>query len=81
MNHPTESIVSATITIGKMIDPIDELSSIEQVDTTNIIDHTSTLLISSANDSCSTGRRLVLTTSSLDENQKSKLNKFFSLFF
>jgi hypothetical protein len=70
INHPTESIVSTTITIEKMIDPIDELSSIEKVDTTDIIDHTSTLLISSTNNTCSTGRRSVLTTSSLDENQK-----------
>jgi hypothetical protein len=79
MNHPTENIVSTTITIEKNVDPLDDLSSIEKVDTTTIIDHASTLLISSTNNSCSTGRRLVLTTSSLDENQKVNLTKnFFS---
>jgi hypothetical protein len=54
INDPPESIVSTTITIEKDVNPIDELSSIEKVDTTDMIDHTSTLLISSTNNSCST---------------------------
>jgi len=46
-----------------------------------MIDHTSTLLISSTdNNTCSTGRRLVLTTSSLDENQKSQFRLFITRF-
>ncbi|CAF3606903.1 unnamed protein product, partial [Rotaria sp. Silwood2] len=48
--------------------------------TTTIIDHTSTLLIPSTADTCSTGRHLVLTTSSLDENQKSQFRLFISRF-
>lgn len=51
-------------------EPIDDLSRIERVETTMLMDHSSTLMISSTNDTCSTGRRLVLTASSLDDNQK-----------
>lgn len=58
--------------------PIDDLSAIEKVDKTPIVDQTSTLLIST--DTCSTARRLVLTTSSLDETQKSQFRSFLTRF-
>jgi hypothetical protein len=75
--NPTENIISTTITIEKNPESIEDLSSIENIDTTTTIDHPSTLLISSTNISCSTGRHLVLTTSSLDENQKVIKKKIF----
>lgn len=56
--------------IEKHSETIHELSSIEKVDTTAIVDHTTTLSMSSTMNTCSTNRQLVLTTSSLDENQK-----------
>lgn len=57
---------------------IEDLSAIEKIDKTAIVDQTSTLLIST--NTCATGRRLVLTTSSLDENQKSQFRLFLSRF-
>ncbi|CAF0879324.1 unnamed protein product [Rotaria sordida] len=78
--NPRENIISTTITIEKNPESIDELSTIEKLDTTTIIDHSSTLLISSITNTCSTGRRLVLTTSSLDENQKSQFRLFITRF-
>ncbi|CAF0873077.1 unnamed protein product [Rotaria sp. Silwood1] len=78
--NPRENIVSTTITIEKNPQLIDDISSIEKLDTTTIIDHTSTLLIPSTDDTCSTGRNLVLTTSSLDENQKSQFRSFIARF-
>jgi hypothetical protein len=67
--------------IENNVESINDLSSIEKLDTTNVIDHTSTLLISSTdNNTCSTSRRLVLTTSSLDENQKSQFRLFITRF-
>ena len=59
---------SSAITKGSEM--IDELSFIEKLDRTTNIDHSSTLLISSTNDSWVPGRSFVLTSSSLDENQK-----------
>ncbi|CAF1217319.1 unnamed protein product [Rotaria sp. Silwood1] len=78
--NPRENIVSTTITIEQNPQLIDDISSIEKLDTTTIIDHTSTLLIPSTDDTCSTGRNLVLTTSSLDENQKSQFRSFIARF-
>ncbi|CAF3167032.1 unnamed protein product [Rotaria socialis] len=78
--YPRENIVSTTITIEKNPQSIDDLSSIEKLDATEIVDHTSTLLISSTANTCSTARRLVLTTSSLDENQKSRFRLFITRF-
>ncbi len=68
--NPPENIVSTTVTLEKNAELINDLSSIERVDTTILIGDASTLPLSSINHSYSTGRRLVLTTSSLDENQK-----------
>ncbi|CAF0805123.1 unnamed protein product [Adineta steineri] len=78
--NPIENIASTTITIEKNVEPINDLSAIEKLETTTIIDHPSTLLIPSENNSCLTGRHLVLTTSSLDETQKSQFRLFTNRF-
>lgn len=71
-------MASTTITIEKNNELIDDLSTIEKVETTAITEHPSTLPLSSDNNSYATARRLVLTTSSLDENQKvRKKNQIF----
>lgn len=69
-DNPIENIMSTTVTIEKNPSAIGDLSAIEKIDTTTIIDHPSTLMISSTDNTCSTNRSLVLTTSSLDETQK-----------
>ena len=78
---PPVNIISTTITIEKNPETINDISSIEKVDnTTNIIDHSSTLLLSSITNTCPTDRPLVLTTSSLDESQKSQFRLFLTRF-
>lgn len=71
-NNPHENIMSTTVTIEKNPTAIGDLSAIEKLDTTTttMVDYPSTLMISSTDDTCSTNRSLVLTTSSLDETQK-----------
>lgn len=70
ISNQMQNIVSTTMTSEKNPESINELSSIEKIDRTTIIDHTSTLTMTSINNTYSTDRHLVLTTSSLDENQK-----------
>ena len=69
-NPITENVMSTTVTIEKNPTAIEDLSAIEKLETTAMIDYPSTLMITSAENTCSTNRTLVLTTSSLDENQK-----------
>ena len=76
---PIENIMSTTVTIEKNPSAIGDLSAIEKIDVTTIIDHPSTLMISSTDNTCSTNRSLVLTTSSLDETQKVISNKNVSI--
>ena len=65
-----ENIMSTTVTVEKHPAAITDLSAIEKLDATSILDHPSTLMISSTDYTCPTNRTLVLTTSSLDETQK-----------
>lgn len=78
--NPTENVMSTTVTIEKNPTALEDLSAIEKLDATSILDHPSTLMISSTDNTCPTNRSLVLTTSSLDENQKvtffSQLNDY-----
>ncbi|UJR38475.1 hypothetical protein I4U23_031143 [Adineta vaga] len=76
----TENILSSTIIKEATVEAIDDLSTIDKVDATVLMDHSSTFLISSGINTCSTSRRLVLTASSLDENQKSQIRSFTTRF-
>ncbi|CAF1350812.1 unnamed protein product [Adineta ricciae] len=80
VTNPIDNILSSTIIKDVTAEPIGDLSTIEKVETTALMDHSSTLLISSSNNTCPTGRRLVLTASSLDETQKSQFRSFISRF-
>ena len=75
MTNPIDNILSSTIIKEVTAEPIGDLSTIEKVETTVLMDHSSTLLISSNNNTCPTGRRLVLTASSLDEAQKVRTHR------
>ncbi|CAM4801803.1 unnamed protein product [Rotaria magnacalcarata] len=53
-----ENLVSITMAIEKTLEAIDDLSSIEKLDTTTVVDHTATLSMSTAMNTCSTARHL-----------------------
>lgn len=82
VHPPNDDHFSTTISKGPSDETIAELSTIERMETTTEIDHPSTLLISTADDTThheSSARPIVLTASSLEDYQKVRNEYSFSI--
>jgi len=83
VHQQNDDFISTTITKGPSDETIAELSTIERMETTDEMDHPSTLLISTANETTHhdlSARPIVLTASSLEDLQKNQFRQFVSQF-
>lgn len=83
VQQQNDDFISTTINKGPSDETIAELSTIERMETTDEMDHPSTLLISTANETTHhdlSARPIVLTASSLEDHQKVSRTSFLFFF-
>lgn len=80
VHQQNDDFISTTINKGPSDETIAELSTIERMETTDEMEHPSTLLISTANETTHndlSSRPIVVTASSLEDHQKVRRTSFF----